>query len=323
MYASKWLGVLILCLTATLAQGAGVRAIDVPATVEGPALRGAVWYPCSQPPGEVHLGQFALPGVQDCPLPDGKLPLVVVSHGRKGSLIGHHDTAEVLADAGFIVAAINHPGDTATDLSRTDDLSIYLQRPNDIKRLVDFMVGESAMASNIDRERIGLFGFSRGGYTALVVIGADPDWVNATVHCRQFTPRLCEQIRGEEFSARHLTHDPRIKAAVIADPRAGLFTAGSFAAIRIPVQLWASEFGGDGVIPHSVDIVDKSLSSKHEYHVVANARHFSFLAPCSPSQAKTVPRLCVDTTGFDRVAFHRQFNADMLAFFQAQLAKAP
>jgi predicted dienelactone hydrolase len=323
MHAWKLLGAIILCLSATLAHAAGIRAIDVPATAEGPALTGAIWYPCVQPPGQARLGAYTLPGVKDCSLPDGKLPLVVVSHGRTGDFVGHRDTAEVLADAGFIVAAINHPGDTVGDLSRTDDLSIYVQRPNDIKRLVDFMLDNSALASSIDRERIGLFGFSRGGYTGLAVIGANPDWAHTTIYCQQFTTRVCDQVRAKEFPAQPLTHDPRIKAAAIADPLTVMFTADSFAAIRIPVQLWASEFGGDGVQPHSVDIVDKGLSRKHEYHVVSNAVHFSFLAPCSPALAKAVPQICTDAAGFDRVAFHRQFNADVLAFFQTQLAKTP
>jgi len=323
MYAWKLLGAIILCLTATFAHSAGIIVVDVPAAAEGPALEGAMWYPCPQRPGEVPLGKLVLPGVKDCPLPDRKLPLVVISHGRTGNFAGHHDTAEVLADAGFIVAAVNHPGDAVTDLSRTDDLSIYVQRPNDIKRLIDFMIDKLALASNIDRERIGLFGFSRGGYTGLAVIGANPDWAIAAPLCRQSTTRVCEQIRGKEFPTQPVTHDPRIKAAVIADPLGVFFTADSFASVGIPVQLWASEHGGDGVLPHSVDIVDRGLRSTHEYHVVSNAVHFSFLAPCSPALAKAVPQICTDATGFDRVAFHRQFNADVLAFFQRQLAKGP
>ena len=199
MYACKWLGAITLCLTATLAQGAGIRAIDIPASADGPALKGAVWYLCSQSPEKVDLGKITLPGVKDCPLPDKNLPLIVVSHGRRGNFIGHYDTYEVLADAGFIVAAVNHPGDNVLDLSRTDDLSIYVERPNDIKRLIDFMVGASPLASNIDRERIGIFGFSRGGYTGLAVIGANPDWASATDLCQQSTTRVCEQIRGKEF----------------------------------------------------------------------------------------------------------------------------
>jgi predicted dienelactone hydrolase len=202
MYACKWLGAIILCFTTTLAQGAGIRAIDVPAGTGGSALKGAVWYPCSQPPGEVDLGKATLPGVKDCALPDKPLPLIVVSHGRRGSFLGHNDTYEVLADAGFAVAAINHPGDTVLDLSRTDDLAIYVQRPNDIKRLIDFMVAASPFASGIDRERIGLFGFSRGGYTALAVIGANPDWTTVTALCQQSTTHVCEQIRAKEFPAQ-------------------------------------------------------------------------------------------------------------------------
>lgn len=323
MYAFKLLGVIILCLTATLAQGAGLRVIDISANADGPALKGAMWYPCSQPPGAVDLGKITLLGVKDCPLPGKKLPLIVISHGRRGIFVGHHDTDEVLADAGFIVAAINHPGDTVSDLSRTDDLSIYVERPNDIKRLIDFMVGTSAFASNIDRERIGFFGFSRGGYTGLVLIGVNPDWASATVLCQQFTTHVCEQIRGKEFPGQPLTHDPRIKAAVIADPLTVFFTADSFGAVRIPVQLWASELGGDGVLPHTADIVDRNLPSKHEYHVVPNAGHFAFLAPCPPALAKELPEICVDATGFDRVAFHTQFNADVLAFLRTHLAQGP
>src|SRR6202011_751850 len=170
MYARKWLSckllvATVLVLTATLAQGAGLRAIDIPADAGGPALKGAISSPCSHPPGEVDFGMLILPEITDCPLPGEKLPLIVVSHGRRGNFLGHIDTAQALADAGFIVAAINHPGDTGSDLSRTDDLSVYVSRPNDIKRLIDFMVGASAVASSVDRERIGFFGFLKGGST--------------------------------------------------------------------------------------------------------------------------------------------------------------
>jgi predicted dienelactone hydrolase len=321
MEARKLFAVIALSLTTTLAHGAGLRAIDVPADAEGPALGGAVWYPCSRPPGLVEIGKFTLPGVKDCPLSGGKLPLVVISHGRKGAFVGHLDTAEILADAGFIVAAIDHPGDNASDLSQTDDLSVYVERPTDIKRLIDFMVASSALAANIDRERIGLFGFSRGGYTGLVVIGANPDWDSVTAFCRQSTDHTCQQILRKEYPTQPLAHDPRVMAAVIADPLTLPFNPQSFAAVHTPVQLWASEFGGDGVAPHSADIVDANLASTHEYHLVPNAGHFAFLAPCPAALAARAPAICTDAAGFDRVAFHRQFDAAVLAFFQTKLGK--
>jgi predicted dienelactone hydrolase len=152
-----------------------------------------MWYPCAEPPGEINLEGITVPGVKDCPISGEKLPLVVVSHGAGGNFVGHHDMAETLADAGFIVAAINHPGHTTSDMSRSGDLSVFIERPTDIKRLIDFMLGASAAAPNIDPEHIGFFGFSAGGYTGLVLIGADPDWAIALCQRSSAAP-MCEQI---------------------------------------------------------------------------------------------------------------------------------
>jgi predicted dienelactone hydrolase len=110
MRAFRFLVPLALYFTAAVAHAAGFRFIEVPADADGPALKGAMWYPCSEPPGEIDLGNIVLPGVNDCPISGDKLPLVVVSHGRGGSFILLHDTAEALADAGFIVAAIKSSG---------------------------------------------------------------------------------------------------------------------------------------------------------------------------------------------------------------------
>jgi predicted dienelactone hydrolase len=309
---------LALLFTATLAQAAGFRFIEVSADADGPALRGAMCSPCSKTLDEIDLGNTTVPGVKDCPIDGEKLPLVVISHGRGGSFIGHHDIAETLADAGFVAAAINHPGDTASDMSRSSDLSVFIERPTDIKRLIDFMIDASPAASRIDPSRIGFFGFSRGGYTGLVLVGGNPDWAVAADLCEQSSSHICDQIRGKEYPTQPLTHDPRIKAAVIVDPLALLFTADSLQAIKVPIQLWASELGGDGVTPHMVAAVDSGLPVKHQYHVVPKAGHFAFLAPCPPPLAKARPELCTDAPGFDRGAFHHQFDADVLAFFRAQ-----
>jgi predicted dienelactone hydrolase len=330
MHTVKFFAAFALCLTATLAHAAGIRFIEVPADAEGPAMKGAMWTPCTAPPGEIDLGDIILPGVKDCPISGDKLPLVVVSHGAGGSFDGHHDMAETLADAGFIVAAIDHPGHTTFDMSRSGDLSVFVERPTDITRLIDFMRCTSAVAPKIDPERIGFFGFSAGGYTGLVLIGANPDW--AIPFCTMFhDPRepssaapICEQILRKEFRVQPLAHDPRIKAAVIADPFSLFFTADSFAAVKVPVQLWASERETElGRIPmpsaESVAAVDRSLPAKHEYHVVPNSAHFAFLFICPPALAKDLPELCTDAPGFDRVAFHKQFNAEVLAFFRTHL----
>jgi len=41
--------------------------------------------------------------------------------------------------------------------------------------------------------------------------------------------------------------------------------------------------------------------------------------PPPPALAKAVPEICTDAPGFDRAAFHKEFNAAVLAFFRTQL----
>lgn len=309
--------VIALSALATPSFAAGFRFLTVPANAEGPALAGGLWHPCAEPTGTLQLGPFVLPVTKDCPLSGGKHPLIVLSHGGGGSFLGHHDTAEALADAGFIVAAITHPGDTAPDKSRINTLSAFASRPADIKRLVDFMLGSPA-APFIDPSRIGFYGFSRGGFTGLAVIGANADWANAAAWCGDSNRGFCAQVRNREFPAGPIAHDPRIKAAVVVDPLAIFFTADSIASIRVPVQLWASEYGGDGVSLRDVAPLDKSLSSPHEFHLVKNAGHFAFFL-CPPALAQAEPDFCTDKGGFDRVAFHKELNAAAIKFLQKNL----
>jgi predicted dienelactone hydrolase len=322
MNAAKFLIAFALSLAATIAHAAGFRLIEVPADADGPALSGAMWYPCPEAPGKIDLGTISISGTKDCPITGKKLPLIVISHGNVGAFFDHHDTAETLANAGFVVAAISHRGDNSPpNFADGADPSVMVERPADIKRLITFMVSTSLAATNIDPKRIGFFGFSAGAYTGLVLIGANPDWT--AVLCR-FSPApiVCAQILGKEFQARPIVPDLRIKAAVIADPPGIYFNADSFGKVRVPVQLWASETGGRGlpninVTSEGVADIERSLPEKHEYHVVRNAGHFAFLI-CGPS-IEAVPEFCKDAPSFDRIAFHKQFNADILGFFRTRL----
>jgi predicted dienelactone hydrolase len=147
------------------------------------------------------------------------------------------------------------------------------------------MLGASPLASNIDPQRIGFFVFSRGGYTGLVLVGGNADWAAATDFCRLSSSHWCQQIYRKEFPPQPLVHDTPIKAAVIADPLTVFFTVDSFAAVKVPLQLWASECGGDGVTPESVAAVDRDLPANHEYRVLPNSSHFAFLLPRPPACA--------------------------------------
>lgn len=312
--------VAFLSLAGPSAHAAGFKLIEVPASGQLHPLEGAVWYPCTQSTSAVKLGPFVTSVAKNCQVTGENLPLVVISHGRGGTFLGHLDTAEILADAGFVVVAINHPGDNAMDKSRTNELSVFVERPADIKRVIDFMLGPWPDADRIDAARIGLFGFSRGGYSGLVAIGANPHFGKHLKLCESNDSTLCDQVHKGVLP--ELVHDPRIRAAVIADPLSVFFTKDSFETVKVPVQLWGSERGGDGVTPESVTGIVNELPMKPEFHAVPNSQHFDFMPPCPAELVKVASEICTDGPGFDRTAFHKAFNAEVLAFFHSHLVKA-
>lgn len=304
-----------------MTQAAGLKFIDIPADNQGPALTGAAWYPCAVPATEVTLRSIVVPALKDCPVAGEKLPLIIISHGTVGWFGGHHDTAATLADAGFVVAAISQPGDTVSDPSRVGDLSILFDRPVSTKRLIDYMIGAWPDHARIDAGMIGFFGFSRGGYSGLVALGAVPDLLKAADLCLGGSKHpACDTLRNHSRPIESPISDVRIKAAVIADPAFGrLFDRDSLTAVNAPLQLWASEHGGDGVSLELVSAINGNLQSKPDYRVVHNAGHFAFAAPCSPEQAAAIPKVCIDGDGFDRTAFHKQLNAAVVEFLRIHL----
>jgi predicted dienelactone hydrolase len=285
-------------------------------------MTGAVWYPCSAAARDIAIAGRVVSGVMDCSIVGNKLPLIIVSHGRAGWFGGHHSTAAVMADAGFVVAAISHPGDNATDRSRVDDLSVLAERPADVRHLVDFMLGSYVDAPKLDKERIGFFGFSMGGYAGLVVLGAVPDFRKGLPGCAGSEFLACKQIEQGRVPIVAPVHDPRIKVAVIVDPGPGIFfSAESLRGVRAPIQLWSSDpkLGSSFVSGCCAIGINGRLPSRPEYHLVASAIHFSFLPPCSAAESQQFPRICTDPPGFDRVVFHKHFQSEVIAFLRKHL----
>jgi predicted dienelactone hydrolase len=320
-----------LCLSITLAQAAGFSFIEVPADANGPALHGAVWSPCAAPAGKIALDHLVIDGVQNCPVSGTRLPLVVVSHGYGGSMFDQRDTADVLANAGFVVASINHSQDNYQIRGgQKDSISALASRPTDIQRLMDFMLGAWEGHARLAADKIGFYGFSRGGYTGLVLAGANPDFhllpppPSSPCASEPESP-ACQHMRQrfQELLATQLVHDNRIKAAVIADPLSMVFSSEGLKNVDIPIQLWASAYGGDGVTPESVAAVRSNLLVAPDWRVADNATHFGFVLPCSPALLQSKPEICSDRPGFDRVAFHNGFNAQVLAFFRQHLEQPP
>ncbi len=118
--------------------------------------------------------------------------------------------------------------------------------------------------------------------------------------------------------------DPRIRAISIAAPGLGFaFGRDGLADVSVPVQSWSGSL--DDRVPHGTTgaPLAKRLPGRAEVQVVDQAGHFAFLTPCNPALEDANPRIwnriCVDTPGFDRTAFHDIMNAGIIAFFDRTL----
>jgi len=318
----------------------GTSSLVIPATVgyqqvtvpdpSGKPLQVGIWYPTAASASRQQLGLFQQTVAPNGPLSGDRLPLVLISHGVGGSLASHYDTALALAQAGFVVAALTHTGDNSQDQSYVGNRLDLIDRPRQISRVLDFMLGAWPGRSRLDPTRVGIFGFSLGGFTALVTIGGIPDLTRIAQLCsdKPEAPecRFIKEHHGDQLNAALVSdstwiHDARIKAAVLAAPALGcIFAAGGLRHIKVPVQLWRAEEDQESPNPWNSDIIRDGLPTPPEAHTVPKAGHFGFLAPCSEALAKAVPRICQDAPDFDRSTFHREFNRLLVAFFNGKFA---
>ena len=280
-----------------------------------------IWYPTDSAPGPSLIGLSAQTVARNGRVVGDNLPLIVFSHGNGGLFSSHSDTALALASAGFVVVAVTHTGDNAQDQSYVGTPRWLVDRPRHIHLVLRYMLNDWPAHRQIDPARVGMFGFSAGGFTALVSIGGVPDLARIGSQCRaqpEFACSLWPQLPTASVPATAWTHDPIIKAAVVAAPGYGFaFEPDGLSQVTAAVQLWNG--ADDRNVPYQTNeaVVRRLLPVPPEYRAVPGAGHFSFLAPC-PSWL--FPVICKDAEGFDRTAFHADFNRSVIAFYRKQLA---
>ena len=316
---------LVTTATSALAANAGFTVVQAADPQGGAPITVGIWYPTDAPAKPMPLGigdQVAAPGA---PLVGDHLPLIVMSHGNGGFFGGHADTAQALAEAGFVVAALTHTGDNYADQSRATDMA---NRPRQLSVLISYMLTASPMQAAIDPDRVGAFGFSSGGFTVLVAAGAEPDLTTLIPHCKAhpefFDCKLTASHPLPDVSKAVWTHDARIKAVVSAAPAIGYsFSKAGLSKVTMPLQLWRA--GNDEILPDPfyASAVRANLPKAPDWHVVPNAGHFDFLTPCNDQGRATAAAICGSAPGFDRAAFHKDFDAKVVGFFKANLAIRP
>ena len=164
---------------------AGVRTFEVerPSTGDPAVSRRfdlVVWYPTESTAPE----DPATEAVPDAPVAAGaaSLPVVLFSHGSCGSPLQSTFLTAGFARRGYLVAAMEHPGNTFLDPDCSDPVELaraFVERPDDVRAALDWLLAESASPAGVlrglvDAGRVGLTGHSFGGQTTVRVAAVEP-----------------------------------------------------------------------------------------------------------------------------------------------------
>lgn len=320
------LSILFFLLSASYSAQAAVQEAGVGifrlATRGEYAVPVAVWYPSPAAPADWSAGPYLIHATRDAPVAAGALPLIILSHGSGGGEFGHADLAEALARRGYVVAAPRHLGDSYDKPEgRGSDVQV-IGRPWQIVATLDAVLADGRL--NIDRKRIGMAGFSAGGYTTLVMAGAHPDFSLQAAHCKAH-PDDAEMCPAGALTERKITRpgwklpvDHRIRAAVAMAPLSALFSAKGAAEAAIPLRIYKAR--DDRLLPAEwhADYLLGLLPSTTERGEVPGGHHV-FLAPCSDQLKLGAAAICIDAPGIDRQAIHARLNAEIVDFFDRKL----
>jgi predicted dienelactone hydrolase len=301
-----------------------------------------VYYPSSSEAQAVKRGPFTLQLAWQGTPRRGNGRLVVISHGSGGAPWVHADLARALVDDGFVVAMPTHRGDNYNDES-TPGPESWQRRPLEVSRAIDAVSEDRRFAPLLSLDKVGMYGMSAGGHTALSLAGGRWSPASFTQHCEshiaddfQACVGLATGLRGNFVDglkttvalwviryrfgdAAWRTHtDPRIAAIVAAVPYAADFDMASLAAPRVPLGIvtarqdkWLHpQFHSDRVL--------QACAGCEKLADLAGAGHGAYLSPLPPGLSGLVGDLLNDPPGFDRAVLP-SVDRKIVAFFRKHL----
>ncbi len=318
-------------------------------------LRTIVWYPAARQSVEkaMMIGPPDRPlfnaGVvaEDAPLiatPE-RFPLILLSHGTGGSAIQLAWLGTYLAARGYLVAAVNHHGNTAAEGKPTPQgFLLWWERPQDVSQVLNGLLGDPTFGPRVDRQRIGAAGFSLGGYTVISLAGALTDVARYHRFCRsperdftcedqhefpganqQFAELEKSDCRVQESLQRagDSYRDARIRAVFAISPALGeAFTPKSLAAINIPVTITVG--AADRIAParSNSQRIAAGIESAELVVIPGEVGHYEFLDECTEEGKKQLPLYCSSDPTVDRAAVHSKVAGLALDFFDDYLRPA-
>lgn len=297
------------------------RALSALDPVQQTRIEAWLLYPTDAPAEPVQFGPYRMDLARDAQVAEGcvTLPLVALSHGNGSTPWVHRGLALHLAQAGFAVLMIVHPGNNRSDNSlgfsgpqgRVKNILLE-HRPRHVKLAVDSARADALVGAKLS-ERYAVIGESIGAYTALAVAGGQ-----ATVLSDDFDLSRAATMSWDELRpfVVHIPRqpDPRVRALVLFSP-AVLFFRPDDALARVNVPVLLRMGAQDAMCPPAdvrLSLRSLPLSAALEAQEVPNAGHFSFQTP-PPTELAHLPN-AQDPAGFDRAAYQAILKRDVTEF---------
>ncbi len=272
-----------------------------------------------------------------------RFAIILLSHGAGGTALGMAWLGASLAAHGYVVAAVNHPGNNALELYTTRGFAEWSVRATDLSRVLDAMLVDPEFGSRIDKARIGAAGFSIGGHTVIDLARGVGTLDNFRAFCS--SPRAddtCKDIpefpHMEAWAVMNYIFRPSFRAALadehnshrdlrfravfaIAPALGPAFSVDSLERISVPVEMVAG--GGDPIEPVRTNAEYLATHIPHARLTVypGGVSHYTFLGVCTKNGEKRLPELCHDAPGVGRTAIHQETAQKAVDFFDASLRR--
>lgn len=268
-----------------------------------------VWFPTKKGNPKVPDSCYRLPPIaHDAPIPKSPLPLILISHGYGGARTEQLWLAEQLALAGYIVASLDHHGNTWKDPTPQGMIEMW-HRPQDVSAAIDYLTTTSPFANAIDSHDIGFVGFSVGGMTGLWLASAEAKSPEALHHfAGDASENIAQSIDFQEGMGSF--RDPRISLFVLLAPRVSDFSVESLQKINSPMLVvYGTE---DSVLPPKEHAL--TLQSAQTF-ALPQADHFVFLNPVT-EEGKQVLSPALWAGNDERPLFHQEIAQETIKFLK-------
>lgn len=260
-------------------------------------LEMVVWYPATTHATAQVIDDspvfVSASAVRDAPPTPGEHPLVVLSHGYRGNWSNQMWLASALADQGYIVAAVNHPGSTTHDRSAQAAAQLW-QRPVDLRRAIEAVVAQPGKFGAVAPQRIAVVGHSLGGWTALEIAGARFDPERFAEDCKahaqlascnvykQMNPASTAQAKADLAADRRYQPVSAIVSLDLGLSRG--MTDASLATLPVPALVIAAGAPSEDLPAQleSADLAKRLPAATTRYVEINDATHFSFTSICKP-----------------------------------------